>query len=104
MEIQGVKSQHIYKNYQLTLVLNVRLITIVIITINYNQLNHEIARMWKMKKVGVIYHSDVSTGDNQKQTRPDKGNVAETMFTWNGQNTAKDATTTPKITGCDPLR
>lgn len=47
------------------------LIMIVIITINYKELNYEIVRMWKMKKVDIIYHSYMKIGENQKQIRPD---------------------------------
>ena len=42
------------------------LIIIVIITINYKELNYEIVRMWKMKKVDIIYHSYMKIGENQK--------------------------------------
>ena len=40
------------------------LIMIVIITINYKELNYEIVRMWKMKKVDIIYHSYMKIGEN----------------------------------------
>ena len=42
------------------------LIIIVIITINYKELNYEILRMWKMKKPDVICHSYMKIGENQK--------------------------------------
>ena len=42
------------------------LIIIVIITKNYKELNYEIVRMWKMKKVDIIYHSYMKIGENQK--------------------------------------
>lgn len=62
--------------------------------INFNPVKYETARMWKIKKVGV---TPVVIGalrmvwrmDGKARARPESGEVAETIFTWNAKNAAK---------------
>ena len=78
-----------------------------------NPLKYETAIMWKIKKVGVTpvvirALRMVWRMDGKARARPESGEVAETIFTWNAKNAAKVLemklykkevkVTTPKIT------